>query len=497
MRTSSRRRTKTSAARILDGSRSDGQARPQHRSARPCERGRPSSRRSPGRRGSSSRPVNLELMAEVEREAALEALAAFYDAIARPFQLVSVPAERDPDEHLAAMEERAEGRRIERAFAAYAALYREIAAAPRRPLRRTYLLLDAASEPELRRAMTSLARAAEERGVTAREVEPDGARRALGHASAGRDRSTASSPSVITRRAAATALVPSRRWPAEVEPGWLIGAARDRWRRRGLDAGPPARARRGDGVHDDPPAPGPGGRPAGRRAGRARRRRARAGRATRPPPRGGRSRPGRGRIYLVDTVLHGRGRGPREPPRADRGDPARGPGHSASSSTSRRSGSPTPGGRSCRVRHRGRSPSATSTQARSPRSLLHAASDLYEPTGHLYGRTRTSGAPIVLDRFAHASHNAIVLGQTGTGKTMFTGRRDEPLPHPRASGCSRWIRSATTGGSPTSSAGRTSTSAHPGVGHQPVRVHRCRDRRRAHRQDRGASPGSPPRWPAA
>ena len=54
-------------------------------------------------------------------------------------------------------------------------------------------------------------------------------------------------------------------------------------------------------------------------------------------------------------------------------------------------------------------------------SLLHAASDLYEPTGHLYGRARTTGAPIVLDRFAHASHNAIVLGQTGTGKTMFTG----------------------------------------------------------------------------
>ena len=54
-------------------------------------------------------------------------------------------------------------------------------------------------------------------------------------------------------------------------------------------------------------------------------------------------------------------------------------------------------------------------------SLLHAASDLYEPKGHLVGRTRSSGAPIVLDRFAHASHNAIVLGQTGTGKTMFTG----------------------------------------------------------------------------
>ena len=54
-------------------------------------------------------------------------------------------------------------------------------------------------------------------------------------------------------------------------------------------------------------------------------------------------------------------------------------------------------------------------------SLLNSASELYEPSGHLYGRARTSGAPIVLDRFAHASHNAIVLGQTGTGKTMFTG----------------------------------------------------------------------------
>jgi type IV secretory pathway VirB4 component len=54
-------------------------------------------------------------------------------------------------------------------------------------------------------------------------------------------------------------------------------------------------------------------------------------------------------------------------------------------------------------------------------SMLHTSSDLYEATGHLYGRQRSSGAPIVLDRFARPSHNAIVLGQTGTGKTMFTG----------------------------------------------------------------------------
>jgi type IV secretory pathway VirB4 component len=54
-------------------------------------------------------------------------------------------------------------------------------------------------------------------------------------------------------------------------------------------------------------------------------------------------------------------------------------------------------------------------------SLLHLAGDLYEPSGHLYGRARTTGAPIVLDRFVRPSHNAIVLGQTGTGKTMATG----------------------------------------------------------------------------
>ena len=49
-------------------------------------------------------PLNLELMAEAEREASLEALAALYDAIPRPFQLLSVPAGRDPNEHLAHMQ---------------------------------------------------------------------------------------------------------------------------------------------------------------------------------------------------------------------------------------------------------------------------------------------------------------------------------------------------------------------------------------------------------
>src|SRR3970282_2948392 len=64
---------------------------------------------------------------------------------------------------------------------------------------------------------------------------------------------------------------------------------------------------------------------------------------------------------------------------------------------------------------------STAASASLPASLLPSASALDEPAGHLYGRARTTGAPIVLDRFAHESHNAIVLGQTGKGKTMFTG----------------------------------------------------------------------------
>jgi hypothetical protein len=71
--------------------------------------------------------------------------------VPRPFQLLSVPADRDPSEHLAQIEERLPDRAAHRAFGPYAALYRELAAAPRRPLRRTYLLVDATTEVELRR----------------------------------------------------------------------------------------------------------------------------------------------------------------------------------------------------------------------------------------------------------------------------------------------------------------------------------------------------------
>lgn len=108
-------------------------------------------------------PVSIELMADLEREAALDALAELYDSIGRPFQLLSVPAERDPGEHLAATDGRVEGRRIDCALAAYAALYREIAGAPRRRLRRTFLLFDATSDVERRRVLEGILRTAEER----------------------------------------------------------------------------------------------------------------------------------------------------------------------------------------------------------------------------------------------------------------------------------------------------------------------------------------------
>ena len=96
-------------------------------------------------------------------------------------------------------------------------------------------------------------------------------------------------------------------------------------------------------------------------------------------------------------------------------------GASASSLRSRRSVWPTAGVASSPARTRSPIAERNLDSASLAASLLNVAGDLYEPSGHLYGRARTTGAPIVLDRFARPSHNAIVLGQTGTGKTMATG----------------------------------------------------------------------------
>jgi hypothetical protein len=171
-------------------------------------------------RGFELAPVNLELMAEGEREAALEALAALYDAVPRPFTLLSVPASRPPHEHLGAVEERLASRRARDWYRPYAALYRELAAAPRRPLRRAYLLLDAPSAPELDRAAGVVGRMAEEQGTAARPL--DAGRLAALWADLARVGATyrvGAGVAVGDDVLGAAAL--ARRWPAEVEPGWL------------------------------------------------------------------------------------------------------------------------------------------------------------------------------------------------------------------------------------------------------------------------------------
>jgi hypothetical protein len=115
-------------------------------------------------------PVNLELMAEAEREATLENLGALYDAIPGPFQLVSVPTGRSPVEHLDALRLTVDAQG-ERVFRPYAANYHEISTAPSRPPRRTVLLVDAAAEPELARTLDLVRRVAEERDFGVRRLD--------------------------------------------------------------------------------------------------------------------------------------------------------------------------------------------------------------------------------------------------------------------------------------------------------------------------------------
>ncbi|HEY3548422.1 MAG TPA: DUF87 domain-containing protein [Propionicimonas sp.] len=356
-------------------------------------------------------------MGDVEREAALEAIANVYDSVGRPFQILSVRAERDPGEHLAAMAEHAEGRRVEKALAAYGALYREIASAQRR-LRRTYLLLDAPSEAERRRAIDALLRAAEDHGVAAREAPAE--ELAVLWASGARvGESHRIEPGLVSGETVATALIPSRRWPAQVEPGWLSGLlATDGVGAVSMRVRPMGRAEAMAFMTTRLRQVRAADRLAAERGELANVERERVGATTTAARRAVHA--GEGRIYLVDLVLMVQA--------ADRAAlyerieavrlEGRALGLELDVPTFRMHDAwlsvlPGPAPRPLAERNLDSASLAA--------CLLHAASDLYEPRGHLVGRIRTSGAPIVLDRFAHASHNAIVLGQTGTGKTMLTG----------------------------------------------------------------------------
>ena len=363
-------------------------------------------------------PLNVELMADGERDNALAALATLYDAVPGPFGLLSVPADRPPQEHLAQIEERLDGNRARAWFRAYVALYREAASQARRPVRRTFLHLDAATEAELGRALTTLRRVAEDAGVVFRDVEPpELANIWSGLARTGETFSLG--PAVATGPSVFAAVGLGRRWPSEVAPGWLAallttgGVAAASLRVRPLfraeamhfltvrlrHVRAAERLARERGELDDVARERLGQTAAsGRRAVHA----------------------AAGRIYLVDAVLLVEA--PDAATLRERLEMLRLEGRALELDIEPATFRLAEAWRACLP---GPAPAPIAERnldsASLAASLLHAASDLYEPSGHLYGVARTSGAPIVLDRFAHTSHNAIVLGQTGTGKTMFTG----------------------------------------------------------------------------
>jgi hypothetical protein len=363
-------------------------------------------------------PLNLELLASAEREASLEALAALYDAIPRPFQLLSVRATRDPNEHLARMQAAIAGRRAKAVFGSYAAAYRDLAAAPRRPLRATYLVVGAGSEAELRRVAELVRRVAEERGVELRQL-PAAELVELWSSAARAGSRHHLGVHTATGDGLLAALHFGRRWPSQVPPGWLTGllavpglaalSMRVRplsraeamsfmtARLRHVRAGERLAAERGE-LED------PERERIGRTAVAARR-------ATQA---------GQGRIYFADTVLlleapdratlHERIEALRLEARSQQLEL-----ELASFRVGLAWDNVLPGPHPRPLAERNLDTPSLAA------SLLHTSADLYEASGHLYGRQRSSGAPIVLDRFARPSHNAIVLGMTGTGKTMFTG----------------------------------------------------------------------------
>lgn len=362
-------------------------------------------------------PVALELLAPAERTATLDALAGWYDAIGRPFAVLSVPAVRDPAEHLVQVEERVPNRTVGRLLRPYAALVRETAAAARMPHRRTILTIDAAGAVELRRAGELIERVAQERGIVIRRLAPADLA-SLWSSVARADlryrigASRADGPTLIAP------LLLGRAWPSEVEPGFLARlAGADGVLALSLRVRPLGRAEAMTYLTTRLRVTAAAERLAAERGDLVdveRERIAETAEATRRAVAGGERR-----LSFVDVVLL---------VEADTRETlsertstirldARGIGFELSPATFRVADawrSVLPGPVSELAPRNVDSPTLAAC-------LLHVASDLYEPAGHMVGRVRSSGRPIVVDRSAHASHNAIVLGQTGTGKTMATG----------------------------------------------------------------------------
>jgi hypothetical protein len=362
-------------------------------------------------------PLNLELMSGAEREATLDNLAALYDVIPSLFQLLSVPTGRSPAEHLDAIRSVVD-ELGERVFRPYAANYHEISAGPTRPPRRTVLLVEATAEAELARTLDLIRRVAEERGF---EVRPlDGASIAALWAGLARVGATywiragyAEGPELVA------ALHLGRRWPAEIAPGWLAGILGvDGLAAVSMRVRPLTRAEAMTFMTTRLRVVRASDRLAAERGEVADVERERLDSTAMAARRSVAA--GAGRVYFVDTVLLFEA--PDRDVLSERLETvrleARSRGVEVEAATlmiGEAWASVLPGPPSGSICERNLDSASLAA------SLLHSASDLYEPAGHLYGRARTTGAPIVLDRFDHESHNAIVLGQTGKGKTMFTG----------------------------------------------------------------------------
>ena len=361
-------------------------------------------------------PVNLDLLRTEERDAAIAATRELYDAIPGPFQILSVPIERSPSEHLDWLAPVPGAQR--RFLTAYTGLYRDLAAHLARPPRRCLLILSAGSETAAARVAEMVRRTGEEHGIRLRAISQDELAQATSLLS-GAGAEYRVGPNVVEGPETLTLVALGRRWPAQIEPGWtapvlaLTGVDAISMRVRPLSraeamsfltvrlrqvrAAERLASERGE-LSDVERERVLQTSASGRRTVHA----------------------GAGRLYLVDAVLLVRA--PDHAALAERLDmlrlEMRSIGFEPEVATFRLADGwrgVVPGSKPAPIAERNLDSASLAA------SLLNVAGDLYEPSGHLYGRVRISGAPIVLDRFARPSHNAIVLGQTGTGKTMATG----------------------------------------------------------------------------
>jgi hypothetical protein len=361
-------------------------------------------------------PVNLDLLGADERDAAIAATRELYNAIPGPFQILSVPIERSPAEHLDGLSPAPGAPR--RYLTAYAGLYRDLAANLARPPRRSLIVLTGSSETAVARIAELVRRTAEEHGIRLRSVS-DAELSQAASLLAGEGSVYHVGANLVEGPEALTLVTLGRRWPAQIEPGWTAPVLA----LSGLDAismrvRPLSRAEAMSFLTVRLRQVRAAERLASERGELSDVERERVLETSASARRTVHA--GAGHVYLVDTILLVRA--PDRVSLAERLDILR---------LEMRSLGFEPEVATFRLADAWRSvlPGATPSpiaernlDSRSlAGSLLHVAGDLYEPSGHLYGRARTTGAPIVLDRFARPSHNAIVLGQTGTGKTMATG----------------------------------------------------------------------------